>query len=337
MRRTEWRFRTLLAASLLAGCSDEGSDPAGDCTPGRQIACSCADGSSGVRICTAAGSYGPCGDCASSGTGGLPGGWGGATSGGSAGASGASGSSGAGGDAAGGSSGASGGAPFSLTDSLKDSQPKGTPVGGSLGPEGWTVTGKTDRIWYALPRLVQGSIEFTVSGITHANLDLADHEIFSLYDAGHGITEPINYDPQFRGNHYKQLIRIYGQGVADRLGEQKFIMLMCPDGAPGYGDCRCPKSYYDGDGWWGGNREWDGSPSRIKVSWGNGRATYSRDGVEVWTNDYSATGLVFGPAELHFTIGCARHDAVVDAGMPIGAVFSDVSVTGIEGPAATCN
>lgn len=225
---------------------------------------------------------------------------------------------------------------YTLSDSLKDGAPKGKAVGGSYGPSGWTVTGKADRIYYVVPRLVQGSIEFTASNITTSNLSLSDHEIFAMYDGGYGIPEPINYNPEFRDNHYKQLIRVYGQMVPDRLGEQKFIMLMCPDGAPGYGQCKCSKSYYDGDGWWGGNPTWDGSATKIKVEWGNGKATYSRDGVAVWTNDYSSTGLVFGPSELHFTIGCPRNSAIADAGMPIGAVFSDVLVQGTEGPLATC-
>jgi len=245
------------------------------------------------------------------------------------------GTTGSGGTSDTGGTGATG--PFSLNDSLKDMNPQGNVIGGSLGPNGWTVTGKNDRIWYAVPRLVEGSIEFTVEGITHQNLNLADHEIFAMYDAGHGISEPINYNPEFRDNHYKQLIRIYGQMVPERLGLQKFLMLMCPDGAPGYGACQCPKSYYDGDGWWGGDGNWDGSPSVIVVRWVNGQATYSRNGVDVWTNDYSTSGLSFGPEELHFSIGCPRHDAISDAGMPIGAVFHSVVVQGTQGPIATCN
>jgi hypothetical protein len=320
----------LVGAGAL-GCAADTASSSTPCVAGRQIACACETGGQGVQTCSSdSKSYGPCTGCSG-------GGW--AGSGASGGGGGASGGASGGGGAAGasGSGGQSGGEPFSMTDSLKDSQPKGNPVGGSLGASGWTVTGKTDRVWYALPRLVEGSIEFTVSGITTSNLDLADHEIFSMYDAGYGISEPINYNPEFRDNHYKQLIRIYGQQVPERLGEQKFIMLMCPDGAPGYGQCACSKSFYDGDGWWGGNPSWDGSPSKLKVTWGNGKATYSRDGVDVWTNDYASTGLVFGPSELHFTLGCSRHDAVDNAGMPIGATFSDVVVQGITGPVATCN
>lgn len=289
-----------------------------------------------MQVCASDGkSYGACTGCSS--TGGTTG------SGGSSGQSGASGSGGVATGGTGGGSGSGGSAtggtgatgPFSLSDSLKGST-QGHAEGGSLGPTGWTVTKKEDILWYSLPRLVEGSIEFTVTNITTANLNLADHEIFALYDAGYGISEPINYNPEFRDNHYKQLIRIYGQQVPDRLGAQKFIMLMCPDGSPGYGACKCAKSYYDGDGTWGGNTTWNGSPSKIKVTWGSGKATYSRDGVEVWTNDYSQSGLTFGPSELHFTIGCPRNAAISDAGMPIGAVFSDVVVTGTQGAVATC-
>src|SRR5688500_14948843 len=49
---------------------------------------------------------------------------------------------------------------FRLEDSLRNTT-LGNTVGGSLGPDGWTVTGRADRVWYALPRLAQGSIEFT--------------------------------------------------------------------------------------------------------------------------------------------------------------------------------
>jgi hypothetical protein len=315
---------TVLLGGVASGCAAD--DPVGgdtDCTPGKNFACECPDGSDGVKTCADDGTFGACTGCTGGGSS-------------SGGAGGAAASSGTGASATSGGGGEDPG-PFSLTDSLKDSQPKGNAVGGSFGPDGWTVTQRTDRIWYALPRLTEGSIEFTVSNITSANLDLADHEIFSLYDSGHGIAEPINYNPEFRDNHYKQLVRIYGQMVPERLGQQKFIMLMCPDGAPGYGQCACAKNFYDGDGWWGGDANWTGAPSKIRVTWGQGKATYSRDGVEVWTNDYSQTGLVFGPEELHFTIGCARHDAISDAGMPIGATFSDVVVDGIQGPVATCN
>ena len=82
-----------------------------------------------------------------------------------------------------------------------------------------------DRIWYALPRLVSGSVEVTVSNVSEANLPLADHEIFALYEDGYGIGEPIGYAPAFRQNHYKVLLRIYGRAEPARLGAMKLPVL----------------------------------------------------------------------------------------------------------------
>jgi hypothetical protein len=326
----------LAFAALGQGCV-AGGDELEECSPGRQVDCACGGDETGVQTCKADGTgYGACTGCGNGTGGNWPAGGTGGTGSGGVGGTPTGGAGGTGGAATGGVGGEGSTGPFSLNDPLKNAPQAGNPVGGAFGPDGWTVTAKTDRVWYAIPRLVSGSIQFTVTNITTTNLDLADHEIFSLYDAGYGITEPINYNPEFRDNRFKQLIRIYGQMVPERLGEQKFIMLMCPDGAPGYGTCACAKQYYDGDGTWGGNPSWDGSASVIKIRWGNGQATYSRDGVDVWTNDYSQSGLTFGPSDLHFTIGCPRADAISDAGMPIGATFSDVIVEGEQGPMTTC-
>ena len=87
----------------------------------------------------------------------------------------------------------------------------GHPIGGSFGVNGWTVTSRTDRIWFELPRLTQGSVEVTVTNMTNANLTAADSEILTLYEAGYAITEPIGYNPEWRNNHYKASLRIFGQ------------------------------------------------------------------------------------------------------------------------------
>src|SRR5687768_2702135 len=69
---------------------------------------------------------------------------------------------------------------FRLEDGLRGAT-LGNPVGGSIGPDGWTVTGPADRLWYALPRLARGSIEFTVTNMSNANLVVNDNEILALY------------------------------------------------------------------------------------------------------------------------------------------------------------
>ncbi len=239
----------------------------------------------------------------------------------------------------GGEAGTGGQAPFMLVDPLRGST-AGLQQGGLLGADGWTVTGNADRIIYELPRLVTGSVEFTVSNIVlslepgQGNLTNADHEIFALYDGGYDMVEPVPYSPDFRDNHYKSMIRVYGQLETGREGQQKIMWGMCPSGAPGYGECGCPNFFEEP---FGGDGTWDGSPQRLRVEWGNGFTRYSRNDVVVLEIDWSASGLEFGPDELHISLGTSRPLAVGTASMPIGAVFSDLVVEGIEGSeVATC-
>ena len=106
--------------------------------------------------------------------------------------------------------------------------------------DGWHVTDRRDRIWYALPRLTSGYVEFTLANVTMASLtDTSDSEIFSMYEAGYGIAEPIRYAPEFRENHYKCMLRLYANGETSRAGQQKLMWGMCPGGEPGYGSCAC--------------------------------------------------------------------------------------------------
>lgn len=226
-------------------------------------------------------------------------------------------------------------AQFTLDDSLRGSATHGHAVGGSFGPDGWTVTDRTDRMWFELPRLVSGAIQFTVTGITPDNLNLADHELFAMYEAGYGMVEPLPYSPEYRNNHYKCMIRVYGWAELDeaRRGQQKLMWGMCPSGAPGYDECGCEPFFEEP---FGGDGTWDGSPQTLRVEWGAGHTRYLRNGGVVLDIDWSESGLTFGPSVLHFSLGTPRPTAVGDAGMPVGAVFSDVHVEGTEGDLAVC-
>jgi hypothetical protein len=222
-----------------------------------------------------------------------------------------------------------------MSDALKGST-KGTAVGGTLGADGWTVTQPTDRLWYAIPRLVTGSIEFTLAGVTNEKIrnGQRDNEIFAMYEAGFGIPEPIAYLPYFRTNHYKTMLRIFGE--AAREGQQKLIWEMCASGAPGYDACTCGAA--NGAEPFGGNGTWDGSPQRLRIEWAPGKTRYLRNGTEVNVIDWSTWNIDFGPSELHFSLGTSRPAAVPDyAQLPVGAVFSDVLVKGTKGPEAKCH
>ena len=195
------------------------------------------------------------------------------------------------------------------------------------------MTGKTDLVWYVLPRLVQGSVEFTVSNLSLANLTLDDHEIWSMYEGGYGIAEPHDYNPTFRNNHYKALLRLYGVVSSDRTGAQKLMWGMCNSGAPGYDACGCASFFEEP---FGGDPTWDGTPQRLRIEWGDGLTRYLRNGAEVLSIAWGDSGVRFGPQELHMTLGCSRNAAVDTAGMPVGAVFSDLVVEGTEGNVASC-
>ncbi len=224
--------------------------------------------------------------------------------------------------------------PYHLEDSLRGST-SGNASGGSFGSSGWTVTSADDRIWYALPRLESGYVEFTLAGVTLANLPRADHELFAMYEAGYGIDEPIDYSPEFRQNHYKVLMRIYGNAESGRAGSIKLMWGMCPSGAPGYDDgsgCGCASFFAEP---FHDPGAWTGDPVRIRIEWGDGRTRLLRDGSEVVRVNWADSGLRFGPSDLHLMLGSPRNDTGLSA-MPIGAVFSDLVVDGTMGALATC-
>lgn len=224
---------------------------------------------------------------------------------------------------------------YELKDSLKNAT-IGNRVGGTLTANGWQVTSKEDRVWYALPTLISGSMEVTVAGIVSANLTAADNEIFALYEGGYGIAEPIRYSPEFRENQYKALLRIYGVPEGARAGQQKLMWGMCNSGTPGYGPCTCSsgKSFFEEP--FGGNGAWDGTPQRLRLEWGNGVTRFLRNGVEAVRVDWANSGVRFGPSGMHFMFGSPRNSAIADSHLPVGAVFSDLVISGVEGTVATC-
>jgi hypothetical protein len=220
-----------------------------------------------------------------------------------------------------------------LEDNLRGST-RGNLVGGAVTAQGWRVTARTDRLWYAVPRLVRASVEFTVTDLTMSRLgDVGDNELFAMYEAGYGISEPIAYSA-FRENHYKCMLRVYANGEAGRAGQQKLMWAMCPDGAPGFGACACGRSFFEEP--FGGNGAWDGSAQRLRIEWGDGVTRYLRNGSTVVSIDWSRSGLTFGPSDLHVSLGTSRPSAVDTAQLPVGILFSDLVIDGVEGDVATC-
>ena len=225
---------------------------------------------------------------------------------------------------------------YHLEDSLRGATSSGNPSGGSFGAEGWTVTAPTDLIWFSAPTMSSGSIEFTLSNVTNASLYAdasggADNDIFQFYDDA-GIGEPIPYGT-WKSNNYKCDVRIRNE--PGHHGDQKLIFGLCPDSQSSGGDtCACGTPFI-GDAT-GGDGNWDGTPQRLRVEWSQTYVRFLRNGAEAVRHDFAATGYGFGPQQMHFSLGTTRSRAVSYSGIPIGAVFSDLVVDGVDGAPASC-
>lgn len=222
--------------------------------------------------------------------------------------------------------------PFMLEDSLRGSS-SGNLVGGQITATGWRVTNRQDRIWWEIPPLVEGSIEFTVTGMTNgatSNMTLVAHELFAMYEAGYGMPEPVAYLNDFRNNYYKVMVRVHGNNATP--GQQEMDWSNCAGGDPGFADdaiCPCSNGYFSRP--LGGTGTWDGTGERIRIEWNAASgARLLRNGVEVvshtWPGDNS-----FAPVALHFSFGTSRATVIPEAGLPVGAVFSDLVVDGMTG------
>jgi len=234
---------------------------------------------------------------------------------------------------------------YHLADPLSNGT-LGNATGGSFDSSGWHVTDTHDTIWYALPRLVSGSIEFDIGGFTEADIG-CEAEIVAMYEAGYGMTEPIGYNPEYRNNHYKMMLRVFGNPTSscpcspsdtppcypDPAGQQKVMWGMCASGAPGYDSCTCGNSFFAEPRC--GATTWDGSAQHIRIEWGSGITRYYRNGVEQLAIDWTSAGFEFGPSELHFTLGSPRSREGL-AMLPIGTQYANVVVDGVEGALATC-
>ena len=110
-------------------------------------------------------------------------------------------------------------------------------------------------------------------------------------------------------------------------------------GTPGYLEAECPclnpVGFFEEP--FGGDAGWDGSPQTLRVAWADGVTRYFRNDVEVLSIDWAGSGFSFGPQALYVSLGNPRPEEVDTAGMPIGAVFSNLVVEGWTGPVTpTC-
>jgi hypothetical protein len=123
------------------------------------------------------------------------------------------------------------------------------------------------------------------------------------------------------------MVRVQRDATA---GQQEMDWSNCAGGASARDAvCPCSNGYFDRP--LGGNGVWDGSGERIRVEWNAASgARLLRNGVEVVSHTWPSTNS-FAPSVLHFSFGTSRSTVIPEAGLPVGAVFSDLVVEGTTG------
>ncbi|MEP0843167.1 MAG: hypothetical protein HRF43_10725 [Phycisphaerae bacterium] len=201
-----------------------------------------------------------------------------------------------------------------LDDPLTGST-RGTRSGGQFTAGGWKVTGTNDFIYWHVPTLTGGAVEFDVRGLNPGECR-PDHEdkneLFHMYDHTFGHSD-VNYHGGYRDNPYKHFIR--KTNCLDRAGVDSMELVWKildhyeePDTARLSWDPRAVYRFRE---------EWEpaGAHTVCRVY---------RDGVLLRT--MSQPGL-WNPAGHSIRIGASpRAPLTGDFGAPLDAVFSNVKV-----------
>ena len=162
-----------------------------------------------------------------------------------------------------------------VNDSLTTGTGIGTAVGGRFESEGWRSTSKKDRLYYALPNnLLQGSVEFEVKGWFNLNQGSDRRHVWGLYDVYRKSYSFSN--PDYNGF----TIRIYFKVYAGHPPGATRLRLM---------GTKYKKTQADS-----GQLSWDTNRwYRIKITWTQTNAKWSRDGQVVKRMTYPDKNTVF--------------------------------------------
>lgn len=204
------------------------------------------------------------------------------------------------------------GAPV-LDDALQGAT-VGTRSGGAFVTGGWQVTGKNDTIYWHVPTLARGAIEFDVRGLQphERRPGMEDKsELFHMYDHTAGNADT-HYSGGYRENPFKHFIRKIGALDAAKVDAMEIVWQIRPD----YVEPDTARLSWAPDTTYRFREEWEPD--------GKGQSVLRlyRDGVLLLTT--SVPGQ-WKPAGHSVRIGASpRRDPA--AGAPVGAVFSHVKV-----------
>ncbi len=190
----------------------------------------------------------------------------------------------------------------------------GTRAGGTFVTGGWMVTGKDDSIFWHVPTITNGAVEWSVTGLApnECRAGMEDKtELFHMYDNTWNNSD-YSYAPGYRDNPFKHFVRKTGCLDTVRVNSMEILWLI---GA----------NLLEGDS---PVLSWNtGSTYLFREEWGPDGAGNStlrtyRDGVLILTQTVPG---VYAPAGQSVRIGASTRRAA-DAGAPLGAVFSNVKV-----------
>ena len=105
----------------------------------------------------------------------------------------------------------------------------GTRSGGEFVAGGWQVTAKDDTIYWHVPTITKGAIEFDVRGLdpNECRAGMEDKtELFHMYDYTFGNSD-INYNNAYRDNPFKHFIRKIGCLDTVKNGDPTTKVTLC--------------------------------------------------------------------------------------------------------------
>jgi hypothetical protein len=200
-----------------------------------------------------------------------------------------------------------------LADPLQGST-IGIRCGGTFVSGGWQVTGKNDTIYWHVPTVRKGAVEFDVRGLfpNESRAGIADKvELFHMYDHTWNNSD-FSYMPGYRDNPFKHFIRKTDALEAARVDSMEILWLIRPK----YAEPDTARLAWAPDTTYRFREEW--GPDHA----GNTVLKLYRNGVLLLTT--SARGA-WNPAGHSVRIAASpRRDPA--AGAPLGAVFSNLKV-----------
>lgn len=191
----------------------------------------------------------------------------------------------------------------------------GTRSGGTFLSDGWKVTGHTDSIYWHIPTLSQGAVEWDVRGLypDEARAGMEDKaEIFHMYDYTFGNAD-VNYNGGYRDDPYKHFIRKIG-AVGGTTNAMEIVWQILPN----YEEPDTSALSWNASTTYHFREEWgpDGAGNSVLKTY--------RDGLLLRTTSVAGS---WNPAGQSIRIAASpRAFGAPDAGAPVDAVYSNLKV-----------